>query len=197
MRLKSFLFFCAALTQVFSAEIEDERTQVSFPKEITVEKGEETFTLKATGVSTRKKFFFNVYSIASYIQEGVELNKESIEETMINADHVKQLTLEWVMNISHHQLKKGLKNNIKKIYSSEQIEKYNDEIKTYNSFFKTEINKGDVQVIRSFPDGTIEVYFNDELIGTINNKGYAEALWSVWFGKRSVVDKERLVSLVQ
>jgi hypothetical protein len=69
-----------------------------------------------------------------------------------------------------------------------------NEIDRFISFFNGDIQKGDVHILRWLPDGNIEVLVNDKKVGSIKNNEFAHLLWSIWFGPKSVVNRNSLVS---
>ena len=46
------------------------------------------------------------------------------------------------------------------------------------------------------PRGTVQVVLQGQEVSTITSVAFARALWSIWFGTRSVVDRNQLVHLV-
>ena len=62
-------------------------------------------------------------------------------------------------------------------------------------FFNQDVQKGDEQILRWIPGGYVEVLINGKAAGNITNHDFAKALWSIWFGQNSVVDRNSLVSM--
>lgn len=172
-------------------EMTDSDTGKTFPKTITFQHQGEQFNLSGTGVSTRKKFFVKVYSIASYIEDPSSVKEGDIFNNILNSKQAKQLTSIWLRNVGQNKVQDGYRDSLKKVTSGNS-----SEIDKFISFFG-DVNNGDTHIIRWLPDGTITVTINGEEKGSIKNEQFAKALWSVWFGKDSVVNRNKLISLIQ
>jgi hypothetical protein len=61
-------------------------------------------------------------------------------------------------------------------------------------FFNQGVQKGEEHVLRWIPGGTLEVYINGKKVGTIQNEAFVKSLWDLWFGPKSVVDRDQLIS---
>lgn len=186
MKICSFfvLFICAF--SFCSADIVDQATGESFPEQVTFDYNGKSYTLDATGVSTRKKLMFKVYSVASYLQAG-ENGKGNKFEQVMNPDLAKQLTMKWVRDVNAAKVQDGFKSSL----VSNQAPK--SETDQFISFF-SDVSKGDETVLRYIPGGTVEVLINGSSAGTIQNQDFANALWLIWFGNNSVVKRDQLVS---
>ena len=60
-----------------------------------------------------------------------------------------------------------------------------------------EVKNGDSYVYRWLPDGTVVTLLNGQENGSIKSEKFAKALWSVWFGKPSAVDRNQLVANIK
>lgn len=177
--------FCLSL----SAEVRDRSTGVSFPSDVTFDYEGQEYKLKATGVSTRKKFFVKVYSVASYLQEGA-LKGNTAQEIMSDKN-AKQLTIKWVHDAPADKLQEGYRDSFRKVVRQGNLKK---EVDTYVSFFSKGAKVGDEHILRWIPGGIVEVVINGNKAGTIKNKAFAEDLWEIWFGNNSVVNRSQLLS---
>lgn len=147
-------------------------------------------TLEATGVSTRKKFFVKVYSVVHYMQDPQGKGRAAFKQ-ILDSDKTKELSFIWVRDVSSKKFKDGYKESFTKAMGRG---KNQAEVNKFLGFFKNPVRNGDKQVLIWFPDGTIEVLINGSSAGTIKNEAFAKGLWSIWFGKSSVVNKNDLVS---
>lgn len=177
-------------------EVRDQSTGVAFPSEVNFQRNGKDFHLKATGVATRKKFFVKVYSVAHYLQNGANTSGGDIFQEILQDNKAKQLTLKWVHEASVEKVQEGYRESFKNAVDSPNSQLQNA-INTYLSFFNQEVKVGDEHILRWFPGGDVEVIINGNKAGNINNADFAKALWSIWFGSKSVVDRNRLVSLVK
>lgn len=177
-------------------EIKDSQTGETFPATVSFERDGKTVELQATGVSTRKKLMFKVYSVASYLEGGLSKDAANRVQTVLDSDKPKQLTIKWVRPVEGPKVVDGYRESFKTAAEGQEAA-LAKEINQYVSFFNHDVAKGEEQVIRVLPGGVVEVYVNGTKAGTIANPAFAKALWSIWFGKKSVVNAEQLVSIVK
>lgn len=191
------LIFSFLSLYVYAEDIRDDSTGVSFPSEVSFEKDGKQYQLKATGVATRKKFFVKVYSVASYLQAGVENASGDKFQQIMQDDKAKQLTLKWVHEASADKVQEGYRDSFKNTLSESQYSQLQNEINAFTHFFNQNVQKGDEHILRWIPGGYVEVIINGNKAGSLTNQEFAKGLWSIWFGSKSVVDRNNLVSLMK
>lgn len=195
-KILTFLLTSASLCLFAQNEIKDPSTGEVFPTEVTIEHDGKEYKLEATGVTTRKKLVVTVYSLASYLQDGLVGSGDKFDE-ILNADKAKQLTMKWARNVPADKIREGYMESFQKIFSSEDYSKYQNEINQFVNFFNKDVQKGDTYDLRWFPGGYLELDVNGSKVGSLSNAGFAKALWSFWFGPKSVVNRNQLVTLVK
>jgi len=184
MKLFSYFTFFLLCFSFCSADVVDKATGESFPSQVSF--GD--YTLDATGVSTRKKLMFKIYSVASYLQENGDKSGDKFQQIM-NPENAKQLTLIWVRDVNAAKVQDGFKNSL--MSNSAPVA----DADKFVAFF-SDVTKGDEHVLRWTPGGTIDVLINGSKAGSIENEEFAKSLWSIWFGNKSVVKRDQLVSLL-
>lgn len=192
----SVCVFCLAALSVMSlfaiGELKDAATGEQFPAEITVSHQGKNYDLEATGVATRKKLIVKVYSIASYLQKGAQ-GSDPLAKIM-SSENAKQLTIKWVRDVPVSKVVETYRESFKTVLEGSQGMDINKDIETYLSFFTQDAAKGGELVLRWFPKGYVEVLIDGKTAGTITSEPFAKALWSIWFGKKSVVNVDQLLS---
>jgi hypothetical protein len=173
-------------------ELTDPNTKVSFPKEITFESQGKTFKLKGTGVSTRKKLFVKVYSVANYIEDPAKLKNGDVFEKILNSKNAKQLSFIYVRDVDKKRVQDAYRQSLEKATGGD----LKAETDKYVNFFG-EVKNKDKHEVRWLPDGTITVTINGQETGSIKSEAFAKALWSVWLGPNSVVKRDQLVSEIK
>ena len=98
----------------------------------------------------------------------------------------------WVRNVDAKKVQDGYQESFRTA-AGDQYEALKGEIDKYVGFFSQGVRDRDEHVIRWLPGGTIEVYINGDLKGSIQNPDFAKAVWSIWFGSKSVVNRNDLV----
>ncbi len=176
--------------------IEDKVTGKTFPTDLSFEYEGDDYNLEATGVATRKKLFIKIYSAAHYMQNPEGLKKDDLYNEIINSNKAKQLTSKWVRGVDKARFAKGYLTSFEKAVSKEQFAQLEPTFNQFLTFFG-DVSKNDSQVIRSLPAGIIIVEINGIEKGKIQNKQFAKALWSIWFGPKSVLSRKRLISQLQ
>jgi hypothetical protein len=177
-------------------EVSDKATGETFPAEVSFDYQGKNYQLEATGVSTRKKLIIKIYSVAHYLQKGVASGRDKIQEIMSDAN-AKQLSIKWVHDVPVEKVRGGYEESLKTAILEPTYSKLQNEIRTYIDFFNQNVRKGDEHVIRWIPGGTIEVQINGKKVGTITNPEFARGLWNIWFGTKSVVNRDNLISLMR
>lgn len=162
-----------------------------FPKEVIFEYQGKPVKLQMTGEATRKKFFVSVYQVAHYLQEGAVVSGTNKFQSILNDNAIKQFTFKWLRTVEAAKVKEGYQESFKKTLSASAYAQLQDEISRFINFFK-EVKSGDEYVLRWLPGGHIEVMIQGSKVGEITNLAFAKALWSIWFGDKSVVDREKL-----
>lgn len=201
MKVSEFLWtallFCTISTSLFAEEtIKSSDTGASFPKEVSFKYEGKDYNLKATGVATRKIFFVKIYSIASYLQEN-KGQKGNIIEQIMNPDNAKELIIKWVRDVGGKRVEEGYHEAFEKVLTKEEADTLKDEITEFASYFKDGVKNGEENVLRWIPGGVVEVDVNGKTVGTIKSEPFAKALWSIWFGSDSVVNRSDLVLLMK
>jgi hypothetical protein len=192
-----FLVLCTCLfsTGLYAQEtLMDTSTQAAFPRDVSFESQGKQYQLQATGVATRKKLVFKVYSVAHYLQKGADKPKGDKIQEIMSDDNAKQLTLKWMRDVDPEKVQEGFQESFHKAFSGQESAQLKNEINHFVQFFNQGAHKGDEFVLRWLPGGYIEVLINDHKIGSISNKEFAQRLWSLWFGDHSVVNRDDLIS---
>ncbi|MBA3815395.1 MAG: chalcone isomerase family protein [Parachlamydiaceae bacterium] len=196
--LKLAMIGCLTLLSAFAiAEVREGVIDEFFPSEVTFEYEGKPLRLQMTGESIRKKFFVNVYSVAHYLQEGPFDSGVSKFQAILNDDKAKQLTFKWLRTVEVAKVRDGYDESFKKILSQSEYAQLKNEITQFLSYYNVEVRKGDEHILRWLPRGNIEVIIKGNQVGNIINPAFAKALWSIWLGDKTVVDREKLVSLLQ
>jgi len=183
---------CATAQLPVSTDVVEPQTGISFPSTIEFSEGGAPFTLRLTGVTVRKKWFFKVYAIAHYLdkQEKVErLNSKII----LTDGPTKQITLEYVRNVSAHRLTSVLREDFQHNTTPSEFRQIKLHVKRVLNYFNRPVRKGDVFIMRWLSGGRVVLELNDEKLGSVQDELFARTLWSIWFGKHAVVDPEALM----
>ena len=183
------------LALLSGVEIDTQPAVENFPSEISFEAEGKKYDLQLTGTSLRKKFGFKVYRVAHYREKGTPQTDGDKFQHVLNDDKAKELYIKWIHAASSKQMHDGYIDSFKNTLSPADYEQLNPKIQQYLSFFNEPIQKGDIMVIRWIPGGKIQLLLNDKEKGNLTDPTFAKALWNLWFGEKSVVNREELLNL--
>lgn len=183
------LFFIPLL---LSAEIKDTATGEVFPSDVQFTYEGKSYDLRATGVATRKKLIVKVYSVASYLQKDAK-GADTLSKVM-SADNAKQLTIKWVRDVPAAKIVETYRESFTTVLGDKSKAGIDQEVDKFLSFFTKDAAKGGELVLRWIPAGHVEVWIDGNKAGSIDSEIFAKALWSIWFGKKSVVNADQLLS---
>lgn len=193
------LLFCAMMFSALSLYGQVQAPQgvrdtagSTFPQVITVENGGKKYTLEATGAATRRKLIVNVYSIASYVQQGTQLNGDK-NQALANSDVAKQFTMKWLRDVEGEKIRQAYLEGYQKNLSPEEFNRLKSNVDQFLGFFNQDSRKGEEYNIRSFPGGEVEVWIAGKKVGSTKDPAFAKATWNIWLGPNSVVDRAQLV----
>ncbi|MCE5316169.1 MAG: chalcone isomerase family protein [Parachlamydia sp.] len=191
----ALIFSCCGLLSLQAEDVRDNATGETFPKQVSFSHDGKDYQLECTGVATRRKLIIKVYSVASYLQTGASGADKF--QLFTQDDLAKQLTLKYVHDVPAAKVTDAYQESFKNAFAGSDYAQQKNDIDKYIQLFNRDVKKGDQQIIRWLPGGYIEVIINGQNAGNLTNKALAKALWSIWFGDHSVVDRNKLVSLMQ
>jgi hypothetical protein len=165
------------------------KTEYDTRTKITV--GEKPVTMILTGAALRKKVFFSVYTIASYLQEGIRI--ESAEELM-NAECPKAFHLVMERDLEGKEIADAFVSAVK---ASQRDNTFDTELTALSDMLKAQpVKKGDQVWLTHVP----KVGLHCDLVGKkqflIQNPQFSRAIWGIYLGKNNLGDaiKRALIS---
>jgi len=198
--LIKFIVLCITLISVVQAEDRHSETDAvnQFPHNITVEYNNEQLDLSLTGLTIRKKFFLKIYSMAHYIEQkpddsGSYVSGNKIYTDILYHNDAKQISMVFMRELTAEQIKKSMISGSKLNTNKEEYLQVLPQVEEFTHAIYEDVKQNDEFILRWFPDGTIVSIFQGEEISLIKNDRFARALWSIWFGNDSVVDRESLI----
>jgi len=173
------------------------------PDNIVIEYDNEQLELYLTGLTVRKKFFLNIYTMYHYIEQqstiadsdilDPENSDKQIYKNILQNNSAKQISMVFMRKLSAKQIQKSLRSGLIKNSNNDDYLKILPQVEEFMQAINGNVDKNDEFIIRWFPDGTIVSLFKGKQISLIKDKIFAETLWAIWFGEFSVVDREALI----
>ncbi len=187
MKTRTFLLvlmLSMVVTPLLAWGVTEEKSGVTYPDEITVDLGGGTVEMMATGVALREKTFLkvDVYTIVSYVAKQTELGDDPATGLML-ADVPKRLQLDLRRGFSRDKLIHAFKEGVEKNYG-DRMEEIADAMATFDAYWTRDAQDKDQIIFDYDPATGLHTTLNGKEIGVIDNKVFAQALWSVWFGKK-------------
>ncbi len=187
MRTKKLLavvvISCCAATALAAEWVGVAGSDAKFVTPLDKKIGDQDVKLRLTGVAMRKKFIFNVYAVASYVQEGA---KVKTPEQVANRNVAKTLHLVMVRDVDGPTMAEAFESAIRANYPAPA---FDNEIQTLTNFMRSSsVAAGDHIWLTHIPD----VGFHCEMVGktqfTIRNKDFSKAIWNIYLGPNNLGD---------
>lgn len=184
---------CFTLLTAFAFVEASDKESGSFIQEISFEDQGKLYKLQLTGEAIRKKFFVSVYEVGHYLEKGTVISGTNKFQAILNDDKIaKQLTFKWLRDVGADKIKDGYREAFKNSLSDSEFKQLQSQINQFLGYFNQEAKKGDEYIFRWLPGGRVEIRLKYDSIGTIDTP-FARALWAIWLGDKSVVDRNKLL----
>jgi hypothetical protein len=185
------LFLFASLVSVVYAN--DRNSELYFPRNVVIEYNSENLELSLTGLTIRKKFFLNIYSMAHYAEQKPQSSDGGIYSDILESKGAKQISMIFLRSLKAKQIQNSLISGIKLNTSEQEYKQILPQVEEFMHAIHADVKPNDEFIIRWLPDGTLISLFQGQQINAIRNDKFAKTLWSIWFGEESVVDRKSLV----
>ncbi|MCI0638959.1 MAG: chalcone isomerase family protein [Gemmataceae bacterium] len=176
------LLFCLSLLSLeeFGAQATAQGGGL-FPALIETKVGEESVKLTRTGTAVRKKGIFRVYSVASYLEDGVKVRKGA---ELADADSAKQLQLVFLRGVSGGEMAQTFHSIFRQNHPAPA---FDDEVKQVLEMFRrTSVQSGDRVWLTHIPKVGFHCRRQGKEDLLIKNVDFSKAVWENYFGKRNV-----------
>jgi chalcone isomerase-like protein len=191
-RLLSTLFVLAvAVVPCLAEEVGVSGSDIKYESELKADVGDKKVNLVLTGTALRKKLFFNVYTIGSYVQEGAGVHDG---DELAGKNCPKQLHLVLERDVKGSDMADALRSAIRANYDDPQ---FAGELKMLVEFMgKLDIKKGDNVRLTHVPGKGLHADIEGKAQLLIENPSFSKAVWDIYFGKNNLGDaiKKALVA---
>ncbi|MFO0822762.1 MAG: chalcone isomerase family protein [Gemmataceae bacterium] len=156
-------------------------SDVKYPSRIESTIGDKPVRLALTGVAVRKKVIVNVYTVASYAQEGVAI---ASADDLCSKDCVKQLHLVMQTGVSGKQMIEAFTEGVRKNHAKPQFEA---DIAALGEKLRTlDLVKGDNVWLTYIPGVGLKADVVGKLSVAVENVAFAKAMWEIYLGKKNL-----------
>ncbi|MBQ0735041.1 chalcone isomerase family protein [Aquimarina celericrescens] len=123
----------------------------------------------------------NSYALAAYF--GLDFDIEDLEDgnKVAEKDSPMALTMKMTSSMTKDEFDQMMRNGLERATDGNSF-MFEDQIRQFLGFFPNEINKYDIFKILYEKGGTLTFFKNKEILGTLTNKEFKQALFKIWLG---------------
>jgi hypothetical protein len=151
-----------------------------FPSKMEVTVSYQPVKLALTGAALRQSRGINVYSVASYLQEGAKVKSA---EQLVAVEAVKVLHLVLERNLDGATLFEGVRDGVRRNHS---IDSFHAELGQLERLLRgIDMTKGQTIVLTYVPQKGLRCQAAGKVDVTVNNPAFARAIWDSYLGPRN------------
>jgi hypothetical protein len=156
-------------------------SSAKFPPLIESKIGDNAVRLDITGAALRTKLLFNIYAIASYLQNGVVVHRA---EELAAIDAPKQLHLVMERDVDGKDMAAAFREAIRLNYPAPQ---FDSEVSQLADFLQAHtVRKGDHVWLTHIPGVGLHARLVGKTEVTIRNAAFSKAVWDIYLGKNNL-----------
>lgn len=152
-----------------------------FSTAVEVKVGDKPVRLALTGAALRKKAVFSVYTVASYLQDGVKVKSA---DQLVAADGVKMLMLVMERDVGGRDMAEAIQTGVR---LNSPPDAFAAELKKVNEILGAiSLRKGDHVMLTSVPGIGLRCQVIGKTDVTIQNPAFAKAIWDIYLGRQNL-----------
>ena len=194
MFLLPLILFAAAATAQES--VQEPSTGKSFPVVVKYTRNGTEYPMSLTGVAVRKKLVFKVYGMAHYAQDPVKAPKEEALGAMLVDGKARQITMDFARDVDAGKIRDAYLDGFRENATADELKSIQPLVDEFVGFFAKEVKENQQLILRWLPGGIVVATITGEEMPAITSPLFARVLWSIWFGKDSIVDRDDLVARI-
>ncbi len=177
--------------------VQEPSTGKWFPDMVTWKHGGRDYYARLTGLAVRKKLIIKVYAIAHYLMDAGKVNKwqDGIGQVMFNGK-AKRIVMDFARDVDVPKIRDAYLDGFKENLSDAEFRSLQGQINQFLGYFNKDVRENDRYILTWLPGGVIVATVQGVEKPAIQNEAMAKALWNIWFGDDSIVDREDLVKLM-
>ena len=176
--------------------VQESSTGKYFPTQVTVAYEGKNTSLALTGTAVRKKMVFKVYGIGHYAENPPAGSADDVLAALLTDGKAKQITMEFVRDVDVEKIQGAYRDGFSENLSEADAKTLAPLVEQFLGYFKKEVKENDRFVLQWLPGGVVIAQTQGTTHPPIKSVPFAKALWSIWLGEDSIVDREDLVGRV-
>lgn len=168
-------------------------TSVNYPLAVSTTVKDKSVQLNLTGVGLRTKVGFDVYTVASYVQDGARVRGA---DDVLKADAARLLHLVMQRTVKPTEFIGAFRSAVGKSYPDD---KFAAEFKQLtDAIGENAATKGDHVMLLHIPGEGVRIWMGKTVDVTVKSPAFAQALWEVYLGSKPLDEglKKGLVGLL-
>ena len=190
------LILFVAATVAAQESVQEPSTGKNFPAVVKYTREGTEYTMSLTGVTVRKKLVFKVYGMAHYAQDPVKAPKDEALAAMLVDGRARQITMDFARDIEAGKIRDAYMDGFRENAAADEFKSIQPLVDQFIGFFAKEVKENQQFIVRWLPGGIVVASVAGEEKPPIISPLFARVLWSIWFGKDSIVDRDDLVARI-
>ncbi len=156
-------------------------SDLGFPRELVFEYLGQDFPFVLVGDAERSFLFFDIYDVAYY-------------RSMLHgaASGLEILSIVYERDLAKEKIHKALRQGLKDNLQSDEWGGVSLEVEALLLSIENDVKAGDTLNILKVSEDKLTFIYNGQSIASFNNVLLVRALWAIWLGENSVVDRDSL-----
>ncbi|MDP1579736.1 MAG: chalcone isomerase family protein [Candidatus Didemnitutus sp.] len=142
--------------------------------------------LHLTGESARRTFLVKVYDISHYAEPPLG------DDVFAHAG-LRRVEMVFALSVGPERLKTEIAKALRDRATPEEWERMQPSLRAFETPITAGIGKSDRFVLDWFADGTLVSRFQGRELSRITDDAFAAAMWGLWLGERSLVNRADLL----
>lgn len=158
----------------------------ALPAGLFAESAEPEPALSPTGKSVRRAYLMKVYSISHYAEP-------PLRGDVFTHAGLRRVELVFALSVGPERLKNEIAKAMHDRATPEEWMRLQDTVRAFETPITAGVSAGDRITLDWWPDGTLVTRFGERELSRINDPAFAAAMWGLWLGERSLVDRDDLL----
>ncbi len=158
----------------------------ALPDGLFAESPEPKPALSPTGQSVRRAYLVKVYSIYHYAEP-------PLRGDVFTHAGLRRVELVFALSVGPERLKDEIAKAMRDRATPEEWTRLQDSVRAFEAPITAGVSGGDRITLDWWPDGTLVTRFGERELSRIHDPAFAAAMWGLWLGERSLVDRDDLL----